>query len=50
MKNADEILDSVRDSVTEKDDSRGSDAVKKYMAGWLCADVVGRCLNAAGRK
>jgi len=50
LKNADEILDSVRDSVTEKDDSRGSDAVKKYMAGWLCADVVGRCLNAAGRK
>jgi hypothetical protein len=50
LKNADDILDSVRDSVAEKDDSRGSAAVKKYMAGWVCADVIGRCLNSAGSE
>ncbi len=48
--NADDVLDMVRDAVDCADDEEGSAAVKSYMAGWVCADVVGRCLHGeAGR-
>jgi CO/xanthine dehydrogenase FAD-binding subunit len=45
LKNADDVLDAVRDLVECRDDECGSAAVKSYLAGWICADVVGRCLK-----
>jgi CO/xanthine dehydrogenase FAD-binding subunit len=44
LADADEVLDAVRDAVDCSDDSDGSASAKSYIAGWLCADVVGRCL------
>jgi len=42
---ADGVLDAVRDLVECRDDADGSAAAKSYLAGWVCADVVGRCLS-----
>ena len=42
---ADGVLDAVRDLVECIDDEAGSAAAKSYLAGWICADVVGRCLK-----
>lgn len=47
---ADEVLDAVRDLVECVDDSDGSAAAKSYLAGWICADVVGRCINNPGAR
>lgn len=44
INDADEVLDAVRDLVECADDADGSAAAKSYLAGWICADVVGRCL------
>ncbi len=45
LKNSDDVLDAVRDLVECEDDEYGSAAAKSYLAGWVCADVVGRCLK-----
>lgn len=45
LKDADDVLDAVRDLVECDDDEYGSAAAKSYLAGWVCADVVGRCLR-----
>jgi len=50
LKNADDVLDAVKALVDCKDDSDGSAAVKSFLAGWICADVVGRCLNDSVRS
>ena len=42
---ADHVMDEVKDLVECEDDSSGSASVKSYLAGWICADVVGRCLK-----
>lgn len=42
---ADQVMDAVRDLVECEDDEYGSAAAKSYLAGWVCADVVGRCLK-----
>lgn len=47
LPDADAVLDAVRDLVECEDDADGSAAVKSYLAGWICADVVGRCLTGA---
>ncbi|MCK5250006.1 MAG: hypothetical protein KAJ98_08590 [Spirochaetaceae bacterium] len=44
LTDADNVLDAVRDLVECVDDADGSAAAKSYLAGWICADVVGRCL------
>ncbi len=44
LSDADDVLDAVRDLVECVDDSDGSAAAKSYLAGWICADVVGCCL------
>ena len=44
LKDADDVLDAVRDLIECQDDEHGSAAAKSYIAGWLCADAVGRCL------
>ncbi len=45
---ADDVLDAVRDLVVCEDDKEGSAAAKSFLAGWICADVIGRCLNDSG--
>jgi hypothetical protein len=45
---ADEVLDAVRDFVKCDDDEDGSAAAKSFLAGWLCADVISRCLDNSG--
>ncbi len=47
---ADDVLDSVRDLVECEDDKEGSAAAKSFLAGWICADVIGRCLNNSGAE
>jgi len=44
-RDADEVMDAVRDLVECEDDGYGSAAAKSYLAGWICADVIGRCLK-----
>jgi CO/xanthine dehydrogenase FAD-binding subunit len=44
LSGADEVMDAVRDLVECVDDDHGTAAVKSYLAGWACADVVGRCM------
>ena len=46
---ADAVLDAVSSLVECEDDPQGSAALKSYMAGWVCADTVGRCLAANER-
>jgi len=45
LTDADSVLDAVVGLVDCKDDADGSAAAKNYLAGWVCADVVGRCLS-----
>lgn len=45
LTDADSVLDAVVGLVDCKDDTDGSAASKNYLAGWVCADVVGRCLS-----
>ena len=48
LSDADEVLDAVKDLVECEDDDEGSAAAKSFLAGWICADVVGRCLKNPG--
>lgn len=50
LPDADAVLDAVRDLVECEDDADGSAAAKSYLAGWICADVVGRCLMRTESK
>lgn len=50
LTDADAVLDAVRDLVECQDDTDGSAAAKSFLAGWLCADVVGRCLSGTEKK
>jgi len=45
LSDADEVLDAVKELVDCEDDQEGSAAAKSFLAAWICADVVGRCLN-----
>ncbi|MCK5735241.1 MAG: hypothetical protein KAH21_02135 [Spirochaetaceae bacterium] len=45
LTDADGVLDAVKDMVECVDDSDGSAAAKSFLAGWVCADVIGRCLT-----
>lgn len=45
LTDADDVLDAVRDLIECIDDDDGSAAAKSYLAGWICADVVGRCME-----
>ena len=47
---ADDLMDAVRDLVECEDDADGSAAAKSYLAGWVCADVIGRCLMESGAE
>ena len=44
LTDADAVMDAVRDLVQCDDDADGTAAVKSYLAGWACADVIGRCM------
>ena len=48
LKDADELLDSVRDFLADDDDTQGSAAGRNFLAAWVCADAVGRCLKKPG--
>ena len=48
LKDADELLDAVRDVLADEDDSQGKAAGKHFLAAWVCADAVGRCLRKIG--
>ncbi|PIE05000.1 MAG: hypothetical protein CSA76_01325 [Spirochaetales bacterium] len=45
---ADAVLDEVQNLVECHDDEDGSAAIKRYLAAWICADVVGRCIEGTG--
>jgi hypothetical protein len=45
LDDADKVLDAVIDLIECQDDEYGTARAKSYLAGWLCADVVGRCLS-----
>jgi len=47
---ADGVLDAVRDMVECEDDKDGSAAAKSFLAGWICADVIGQCLKSSGAE
>jgi len=48
LNDADEVLDAVKDLVECEDDNDGSASAKSFLAAWVCADVVGRCLSDSG--
>lgn len=50
LTDADAVLDAVKDLVECRDDADGSAAAKNYLAAWVCADVVGRCLMETENK
>ncbi len=50
ISNADDVLDAVRDLLECEDDKEGSAAAKSFLAGWICADVIGRCLDSTGAE
>ena len=45
LSDADTVMDAVRDLIECVDDDDGSAAAKSYLAGWICADVIGRCMG-----
>jgi|GEM_PF-2367345 len=45
LADADQVLDAVKEMIVCEDDKDGSAAAKSFLAGWICADVIGRCLS-----